>query len=462
MPNSIPFALLSSGSSATAALLDRAQLHIAEHAKAWTEHRWTDLLDNAEILSGISSGLLSEIRAGAALLPYAFDALRERDENLRTAFEAFRDSASEMAATARSHLRELAVGDHGEEAGAALADRLLNGDLPFSSARQHRSVHDSHEEWLSMTFAAASSVAVASRFAAELQLAAAKVREISSSLSAELPSDAPAIVLLDDDLALADSASSDYTAAALGGLQGLYNALRDDEGIALFEERALHLMTSMERRLAGASRITGAIVALLDDHSIEDARANASVLALIRSTDLMLLAHAYTAFVLASLSSSDSHRWHGHERRRTDIRNFEWNTPTGSPVEDTASLEDGAFVQIEGVVLEAIVIDDPAPPKFSTILRLHTKDGEFFARAHMFNLRNNGILVGVRCRLNGFVRLGVDWASGPAIDIDRVALTELRRGSWLSDVTFRMRPFFPYFNDEMNLVSTPLITQPTG
>ena len=76
----------------------------------------------------------------------------------------------------------------------------------------------------------------------------------------------------------------------------------------------------------------------------------------------------------------------------------------------------------------------------------------------MFSLINNGVRDGTYVRINGYVRRGESWLSDPVgVDIDRVSLTQLRRGSWIDDVTYRVRHNARLYLDEMNMFFTPSV-----
>lgn len=140
---------------------------------------------------------------------------------------------------------------------------------------------------------------------------------------------------------------------------------------------------------------------------------------------------------------------------------FSSDVPTGTNVEihQVNDLDSDALVEVQGRIETLTIENDPVPPKFSTFLQFRSFDGGAVVRlrAHMFNLHKNGLREGALCKIRGFVRRGQPWLGDDetGLDIDRVSLSKLRKTSWLDNVTYRMRPFFRLYQDEMNLFNTP-------
>jgi hypothetical protein len=169
---------------------------------------------------------------------------------------------------------------------------------------------------------------------------------------------------------------------------------------------------------------------------------------------------AYSAHVAGHSHSLAAEAWLTSERTFAKL-DFPSDVPTGVNVEiDTlGDHEINALVELHGRVETLAIGNDPAPPKFSTFLQFRSFDGGAVVRlrAHMFNLQKNGLCEGALCKIRGFVRREQPWLgeNETGLDIDRVSLSKLRKTSWLDSVTYRMRPFFRLYQDEMNLFNTP-------
>jgi hypothetical protein len=163
---------------------------------------------------------------------------------------------------------------------------------------------------------------------------------------------------------------------------------------------------------------------------------------------------------VAHSQSLEADAWIAAERAAAK-RVLDSDIPTGPAVEIAQLGERPAdeLVEVQGRVVDLTVGHDPNPPKFSTFVKLKAFDGGGIvqARAHMFNLQKNGLREGALCKIRGFIRRGRPWLaeSETGLDIDRVSLSKLRKTSWLDDLTYRMRPFYRLYQDEMSLFNTP-------
>jgi hypothetical protein len=169
---------------------------------------------------------------------------------------------------------------------------------------------------------------------------------------------------------------------------------------------------------------------------------------------------AYSAHVVANSHSLNADAWLAAERAAAN-RNLASDIPTGAAVQIADLSEHSAddLVEVKGRIAGLTVGHDPVPPKFSTFVKFVSFDGgaSVQVRAHMFNLQKNGLREGALCKIRGFIRRGQPWLAEDetGLDVDRVSLSKLRKTSWLDDLTYRMRPFYRLYQDEMSLFNTP-------
>ena len=152
-----------------------------------------------------------------------------------------------------------------------------------------------------------------------------------------------------------------------------------------------------------------------------------SALAVAEWQNRAALLRTYASFIIANTMSRDVNRWYSHEKKRVEKRQFESLVPSGICMGistlSNSSLKDGDMVQVEGIVNNLRIMDDPQPPKFSSFFELTdlSSGASVRIRAHMFSLAANGLSNGEYCRLNGFLRKGESWLDSgePGLDVDR-------------------------------------------
>lgn len=169
------------------------------------------------------------------------------------------------------------------------------------------------------------------------------------------------------------------------------------------------------------------------------------------------LLQAYAAYCSIKLSAYDKEDWYRDETAVVKIAKPGSDIPQGTECRikllSKADLSEySGLIMIEGEVEGLRIVQSEKTGKFSSIFSLvDAEDGaKIQVRAHMFSLRNNGLINGAYCRLNGRID-----PADKVVDIDRVSLSELRRSSWYDDITYRMRPYSKLYPDEMNMFFTP-------
>ncbi len=444
-------------------LLARLTEAFALHYELWKGRRWGALLEHSAVLAGLADAALVELGEGARLAPRVHTTLRDRDAALRESFLAIGSAEPSRA----QMMREQLVAAYTEDLGAQKAEEhvqmLLEGQAELPSlGTAHAKAHDQEQEMLAQVYAMARTNAANARMIVQVQRCAATTRAKAVELEeVELHPRT-------DDVAMASNFAEMAEGLWQDGLHEIFDALREDAGV----EAVAQLLGALHQRahtlLDGCGRVLGAFWALLPEGAIsaENLEYARTALRLAEAICRSSTVHAYTAFAYASLQASDASRWYGHETKRAATRSFPSIVPEGQKVQidqllaESADL-DGTLVEVEGSVVALEVTNDPAPPKFSSFLRLAAATGaEVTLRAHMFNLRQNGIATGCYCRVRAHVRHAASWAgegSPVGLDVDRVALTELRKQSWLDDLTHRVKGIYPLFPDEMNLFHTPPI-----
>lgn len=447
-------------------LLGRLTEAFALHYELWKGRRWGALLGQSAVLAGLADAVLVELSERARLAPLTHTMLRERDAALRESFLAIGSAEPSLAQTMRDELVALYAVELGEQQAEERVQLLLQGEAKLPSlGAAHAKAHDQEQELLAQVYATARTNAANARMIVQVQRCAAATKAKAGTLE-EIE-----LRPRTDDVAMATSFAEAAEELWQEGLREIFDALQEDAGV----EALIQLSGTLHRRahtlLDGCGRALGAFWALLPEGpvSAEDLEHARTALRLAEAVCRLSTAHAYTGFAYASLHASDASRWYGHEAKRAASRSFPSIVPTGQSIEiaqllDESAELDGTLVEVEGSIAALEVTDDPAPPKFSSFLRLVSSAGaEVTLRAHMFNLRQNGIAAGCYCRVRGHVRHGASWAgegAPVALDIDRVALTELRKQSWLDDLTHRVKQIYPLFPDGMNLFHTlPIVPE---
>ena len=257
------------------------------------------------------------------------------------------------------------------------------------------------------------------------------------------------------------------------GYSQLFNALQDEVPVEdfAFVAETTYLKTGPLRGLI--ARLLGGYLAIaqIADDPEECQKQLQTMLEATEWQSRVGLIHSYLAYARANMQSHDVNRWYADEKKRVATRKLASEVPQGTvmsveQIVQDASLNVGDMFHLEGIVTNLRIEDDPRPPKFSSFFELTNliSGNAIKVRAHMFSLLANGVSNGAYCRLNGILRRGESWLETGVvgIDIDRVNLSELRKDSWIDDVTFRMRPHHTLYFDEMNMFYTPLILTKGG
>ena len=249
--------------------------------------------------------------------------------------------------------------------------------------------------------------------------------------------------------------------AILKGFKTLYDFLKNESPLSELPLVARGVYQSVGYKVASYGSSLGQLQAAADMQS-----ETVEMMPLLRLSqrfrDLVLQAGilvAYGAFLEVSAHLPTAKRWYTHEKKRTR-RNFDSVRPLGEPVSIAKALspeistDATKLLQIEGIVKNLRIEDDPSPPKFSTFLEIEDASGnEILVRAHQFSLENNGLTNATFAVINGYL---VDHDNSTRrIDIDRVSLSKQRKQSWLDDVIYRMRFAHLLFPDEMNMSISP-------
>jgi len=170
---------------------------------------------------------------------------------------------------------------------------------------------------------------------------------------------------------------------------------------------------------------------------------------------------AYIVYCCIRCKGYDVENWYRDEIAAARLKKYESDVPIGTDrniidLIRTKSRAKKHLIRVEGEVKNLKIVQDVTGKKFSSVFTLvnpadHT---EFLIRAHMFSLKNNGLINGAYCRLNGYVD-----PVGRIMDIDRITLSVLRQTSWFDDITYRMKPYSKLYPDEMNMFFTPPFTK---
>ncbi len=259
-----------------------------------------------------------------------------------------------------------------------------------------------------------------------------------------------------------DQAKDTYEASEFtdGGFSQFHDLFADDSA-SIAQARTLALSLLEAGRTRGL--MIGQVLGSVSRHGIASEwlpELGPIVVRLSECGARLRLLVAYSAHVVANSHSLNADAWLAAERAAAN-RNLASDIPTGAAVQIADLSEHSAddLVEVKGRIAGLTVGHDPVPPKFSTFVKFVSFDGgaSVQVRAHMFNLQKNGLREGALCKIRGFIRRGQPWLAEDetGLDVDRVSLSKLRKTSWLDDLTYRMRPFYRLYQDEMSLFNTP-------
>lgn len=430
---------------ATKALLQRHET-LLEHA------RWDELRGLGTELAGHAAVLLEAVRANALAVRAHVELLSQAAEAWRAALHSLAKADSDQARAMRAALTVAAVEAAGTpEAAERRIEALLHGEQPI--ARVHELVGRASEqaqEVFADVYVAATSLRARLGMLAAFHAARTEERDDEDD-----EDDAIDEVGVGITSALADSVE----AFAARGLAELHAAVQRASSARDLRAGARAALEGGLHRALLAGDLLGRI-ARLDVPEVLRGELGPAVARLAEGSAQLGLLTAYAAHVRVRSHTLGAAEWLEREREAAALPHPS-QVPTGRAValHEVAELHEGTLVRVQGTVEEVWIEDDPAPPRFSSILVLRAFEGTAIlrVRAHMRSLRVSGLAPGSCCTVRGFVRRGEPWLEREAagLDIDRVSLTRLRTRSWVDDVTYRMRPFFMLFPGELNLYDTP-------
>ena len=409
---------------------------------------WDELTGFATELSGHADGLLSAVRLNTPALRSKVSDYEQLAEGWAAVFAELVGAESAEADAFRQAL-EQAAQDSGDP---HRAQALLEGEAPVFRAGAHLL-----EEGVGgqAVFLDAFSAAVSLRHRVAYLAAYHRVRHLETGgpgLEGELESgDGKVLATAAEDL-------SDFTQAGLTGLHG--DLVSEEVPLQSIRQRAALVLDEIGPKMGLAGELLGEVARRSVPDSLREEVFEAS-LALAEAASKVGVLIAYAAYVLGHSHGLDAQNWLAGERKVAVELPFPSHVPQGTvvAVAQVPEMTPGTLVELRGVVDGLEISDDPAPPKFSSFVTLSAFDGSASVRlrAHMFSLRANGLSVGASCKVRGFVRHGEGWlAEGEVgLDIDRVSLTQLKKQSWVDELTYRMRLYFTLYLDEMNLFNTP-------
>lgn len=468
----LPIELLMDAGGSVADSFDAATAALAAYEVFWSAGDWPGLHRHAEALAGIADSIHLRIAARARLADPVRAGLAAEDRAFRDAWRALAEDGSPVALEAKEALLEALAGQLGGLPQAEAArERLLSGEGPLSERAARFATRIGREESeLADLHAALRVLAVRAEYLGLVQQGAALSRADLVALAAEGGGFIPAQGPQPADAGLLSDLGTALLNLVEAGFAQLYAALKADLPVEDFAAIAGGAGDRARLQAGMLSRLLGSYLHLasLDGPPSGKERIAACRAALVaaESVERASLMTAYAAYVRANSVTRGVARWYGNERRRTDRRQFASMVPAGLPVAIPDLAQDpglpaGDLFQVEGRVETIQILDDPRPPKFSTFVDLADPagGGAIRVRAHMFSLINNGLAAGAWCALHGRLRRGEPWlAPGQVgLDVHRVPLGELGRESWLDDVTFRMRPWFTIYMNQMNMFFTPSI-----
>ncbi|PRP89975.1 hypothetical protein ENSA5_69160 [Enhygromyxa salina] len=419
--------------------------------------RQTDALPREwKQLQQVAAGLAGQAAAVLDLLRANTPAVQARVEQQAGDIDAWRSVLTDVASSdseAAAEWREALLSAATERMGAPKAEErvgaLLAGDAPLLRVAE-----------ASLRVAASSQTAYVALYAAATATSF-RLACLAAHLAAAAPDegDEPSVV---DEASAAEVAS--FTQEAAGFVDGAFSqfhALFAGDSASIADARLLARSVLDQAGALGLSigQVSGAlsrqgvppeIIGELGPTAVRLAEAGARLGLLV----------AYSAHVLGHADSLGAAPWLEQERKAAKL-DAPSKVPTGLKVQigEIGEIDDDVLVEVQGRIESLSLDHDPKPPKFSSFVVLRAFDTEttIRLRAHMFSLARNGLVSGACCTIRGFVRRHKPWLEdGEAgLDIDRVSLSKLRKVSWLDEVTYRMRPFFRLYQDEMNLFNTP-------
>ena len=437
-----------------------------QHNTLWLVGRWQDLGQYAAHLGGLAELISHQIAARTVLGRLEREKLAAGDRESREFFAGIRDSNSTEAQAAREQLLEDLIEELGDPVLAEEErDRLLDGNgVLFEQARQFDRHFDEDEERLVDAFVRLRVLMANAEFVSLFQQAGRRTRMFDEEVKSQFDG-FPGIRLASDDIGLITGQAGAVQQMVETGYSRLFDALGDGVPIEDFRATVAAQYEALAPLSGLMGRLLGSYVQLAQQTEDPEER-RTQLRRALEATEWKSragLLHAYTAYLRANVQTRGANRWYAFEKQRAASRALPSAAPQGSAVSVQQIIQDGSLVegemfQVEGVVANLRIEDDPSPPKFSSFFELAdpVSGSVVLTRAHMFSLRNNGVSDGAYCRLNGFLRRAEPWLDNGAVglDIDRVNLTELRKGSWIDDITHRMRPYYRLYLDEMNMFYT--------
>lgn len=259
---------------------------------------------------------------------------------------------------------------------------------------------------------------------------------------------------------------SDQGTFILGAYKRLHRAIRADRGITAPIQAVRDIEVSLRVSIGLIAGAAGAYVAGHGNAGFTDASIDLAVSATRTLAEAEVL-YAFCSFLEAEATRANPSSWAHREAVTAGRLPLRSRLPRSTPVTIERILQGGLrkdrLYRVSGIVRALRIDHDPAPPKFSSFFQLcsPTTGAQLPVRAHMFSLANNGLTDGMACALDGWLAGTPVWSPDvPAMDIDRVELSRLRRSSWTDDVVYRMRTYSRRYPDEMNMAFAPIVPPP--
>ncbi|KIG11772.1 hypothetical protein DB30_02550 [Enhygromyxa salina] len=409
---------------------------------------WKQLQQVAAALAGQAVTILDLLRANTSAVQSRVEQHAEGVDAWRAVLSDMAKAESDTAADWRDALLGAATQMWGAPTAQSRVEALLAGDAPILGvANASRRVAANSQT----AFVAMYTAATATSF---------RLACLASHLAAAHDGEAEPFVI--DDASIAETASFTQQAAAFvdGGFSQ-FHALFTGNNASLEDARLLAQSVLDQTGALGLS--IGQVSGTMSRHGIPTEfleELGPVALSLTEACARLGLLVAYSAHVLGHTYSLAAESFLENERKAAK-RDAPSKVPigVGAQLGALGGVDDDELVEVRGRI-ESLSLDyDPKPPKFSSfvVLRAFDSDARVRVRAHMFSLAKNGLVEGGCCVIRGFIRRQQSWLeeNEVGIEIDRVSLSKLRKLSWLDDVTYRMRPFFRLYQDEMNLFNTP-------
>ncbi|WP_321991600.1 hypothetical protein [Marispirochaeta aestuarii] len=451
-------------------LLKKASDAANRYETLFRQGKWPALKMHAEVLADLEMRLHREVAERASIGNVLRDLLSERDAGLRSIGRKLREIDTPEADSDRKALMEALTENYADADKAVAAyENILNGiGSVFERGNNFARIFNIHEEQLISSSVFIGALSVLARLTSILNLSAEKLFTYEQKLKENQDISSEDRIRAVDNSVLTNLAEN-IKEETKTGFEILYTMLTKDADVREFRAAASNIITNVSPFTGLSAKWLG--IYLYATNGTEDLSVRVemlkSALAVAEWQNRAVLLRTYASFIVANTESRDINRWYSHEKKRVEKRRFESLIPTGVYMEidklSNSSLYDGDMVQIEGLVQNLRIMDDPQPPKFSSIFELtDLKSGSIVKiRAHMFSLAANGLCNGGYCRLNGFLRKNESWLDpdGIGIDVDRVSLSVLRSDSWMDDITYRMKEYYTLYLNEMNLFNTPCISK---